>query len=154
MGGRVSILARNDERLLSAKAEIEQCISHPSSASVLCVTIDVAAPFEDVNNAVTYAEKLLGPVYLLANSAGYCRAGAFEDLTMDDFHVSFFMFWVFIRETWKSDRNNENDGKTKPTVSKTIINITELRSSEAQKNWQFFIGSYIWKIWNDFKNDK
>lgn len=86
MGGSVSILARNDERLLSAKAEIEQCISHPSSASVLCVTIDVAAPFEDVNNAVTYAEKLLGPVYLLANSAGYCRAGAFEDLTMDDFH--------------------------------------------------------------------
>jgi len=45
----------------------------------------VAGPYQSIQQAVSQAEEDLGPVYLLANNAGYSKPARFEDTSMADF---------------------------------------------------------------------
>jgi len=50
-------------------------------------TVDVSGPYEQIERTVLQAEEELGPLFLLANCAGYARAARFEDTSVEEIKV-------------------------------------------------------------------
>ena len=79
-GAKVSIIARNAQRLEQAKASLLE--SHPS-ANVVAISADVTK-HETAFKAISDAETSNGPVDALITSAGITRPGVFEELPMEE----------------------------------------------------------------------
>lgn len=52
-------------------------------------SVDVSGPYEKIERTVLQAEEELGPIFLLANCAGYAKAAKFEDTNVDEMKVNF-----------------------------------------------------------------
>lgn len=61
--------------------------------------VDISTNYENVEKVLNEAERDLGPVYMLVNCAGTAICGKFEDMSINDIHVSivliFFFIWVY-----------------------------------------------------------
>ncbi|XP_059562270.1 3-ketodihydrosphingosine reductase isoform X2 [Myotis daubentonii] len=83
-GAFITLVARNEERLLQAKKEIEKhCIN--DKQVVLCISVDVSQDYSQVENVIKQAQEKLGPVDMLVNCAGMSISGKFEDLEVSTF---------------------------------------------------------------------
>lgn len=83
-GADVAILARRQEVLDSAAAEIEAA-GGGKVAAIPCDLLDAGATAE----AVATAEAALGKIDILVNNAGTSRAGPFMDITDEEWHEDF-----------------------------------------------------------------
>ncbi|XP_033754365.1 3-ketodihydrosphingosine reductase-like isoform X2 [Pecten maximus] len=78
-------MARNQQKLVEAKEEIERCRRAGCSEAVVCVVADVANDAQLVEIAVREAEGSNGPVQMLVNCAGFSISGTFDDMKPNDF---------------------------------------------------------------------
>lgn len=51
------------------------------------VKVDVSGPFEKIEQTISQAEEESGPIFLLANCAGYAKAARFEDTSVQEIQV-------------------------------------------------------------------
>lgn len=77
-------MARNEDKLLQAKKEIEKH-SINNKQVVLCISVDVSQDYNQVENVIKQAQEKLGPVDMLVNCAGTAIAGKFEDIEVGTF---------------------------------------------------------------------
>ncbi|MBE9063929.1 SDR family oxidoreductase [cf. Phormidesmis sp. LEGE 11477] len=82
-GANISIISRSQDRLRSAKAEIEQA-RQSARQSVVTVVGDVSDRSQ-AEQAIQTAIEQLGPPHLLVTSAGIARPGHFQALPIDAF---------------------------------------------------------------------
>ena len=75
-GGRVAILGRNPERLVSAKSDLEEA----GAGTVLALRSD-ATKDDDVAAAFREIDEAWGEIHALINAVGPSGAGRFEDLS-------------------------------------------------------------------------
>lgn len=84
LGAKVTLVARNVERLQKAKEEVEAACAKlegdSNSSSVQVFSVDLAGRRENIATAIKEAEASQGPVYMLVNCAGFARAQVFEDI--------------------------------------------------------------------------
>jgi short-subunit dehydrogenase len=78
-GARLSLLARNEEELRRAEAELIA-----TGAEVLCVPADIRDK-EQLDAAVRRTSERFGGVDVLVNNAGVIQVGPFEHMTINDF---------------------------------------------------------------------
>ncbi|KAJ6654705.1 hypothetical protein lerEdw1_006666 [Lerista edwardsae] len=78
-GAFITLLARNENRLLEAKKEIEQ-YSVNDKQVVHVVSVDVSQDCAHVAKVLKQAQEKLGPVDMLVNCAGTSVNGRFEEL--------------------------------------------------------------------------
>ncbi|KAK1337506.1 hypothetical protein QTO34_002136 [Cnephaeus nilssonii] len=83
-GAFITLVARNEERLLQAKKEIEKHSINDKQV-VLCISVDVSQDYSQVENVIKQAQEKLGPVDMLINCAGMSVSGKFEDLEVSTF---------------------------------------------------------------------
>jgi NAD(P)-dependent dehydrogenase (short-subunit alcohol dehydrogenase family) len=84
-------VARNATLLEEARTEIlANAISNEQK--VVCVSLDVAGPYQNIQKAIVQTEEELGPIYFLACNAGYSKPGKFEDIPIEQFKVSIHLF--------------------------------------------------------------
>nr|XP_032813509.1 3-ketodihydrosphingosine reductase [Petromyzon marinus] len=83
-GACVTLVARNEAKLLQAKREAEEHVVNESQA-VLCISVDVSNDFNQVESVIKQAQEKLGPVDMLVNAAGTSVAGRFEDIKPQEF---------------------------------------------------------------------
>jgi len=70
MGADVTIVSRNEEKLMRAHKEITAKVANPERQRVRSVKADVAGDFAALDAALKDVTRELGPVYLLINNAG------------------------------------------------------------------------------------
>lgn len=82
LGAKVTLVARNVERLEKAKQEVESvCVKEEGGGSqVQYFSVDLGGNREAIAAAVKNAEASLGPIYMLVNCAGFAKAQVFEDI--------------------------------------------------------------------------
>ncbi|XP_060098993.1 3-ketodihydrosphingosine reductase [Heteronotia binoei] len=83
-GAFITLLARNEARLLEAKKEIEKCAVNDKQV-VHCISVDVSKDCANVERVLKQAQEKLGPVDMLVNCAGTSVTGKFEDLDIKNF---------------------------------------------------------------------
>ncbi|XP_048662538.1 3-ketodihydrosphingosine reductase [Marmota marmota marmota] len=83
-GAFITLVARNEDRLLQAKKEIEKHSINDKQV-VLCISVDVSQDYNQVENVIKQAQEKLGPVDMLVNCAGLSLSGKFEDLEVSTF---------------------------------------------------------------------
>nr|KAF6358374.1 3-ketodihydrosphingosine reductase [Pipistrellus kuhlii] len=83
-GAFITLVARNEERLLQAKKEIEKHSINDKQV-VLCISVDVSQDYSQVENVIKQAQEKLGPVDMLINCAGMSVSGKFEDVEVSTF---------------------------------------------------------------------
>lgn len=83
-GAFITLLARNENRLLEAKSEIEQ-YSVNNKQVVHVVSVDVSKDCANVVKVIKQAQEKLGPVDMLVNCAGTSVNGKFEELDTSKF---------------------------------------------------------------------
>ena len=83
-GADVAILARRQDVLDAAKAEIE-AVSQGKVVALSCDLLDAAATAD----AFGAAESALGKIDILVNNAGTSRAGPFLDITDEEWYMDF-----------------------------------------------------------------
>lgn len=81
-GARLSLVARDPQKLASASAELRARAPH--APAVFTAPADVASE-SAVRAAISAAEAVHGPVEVLVTSAGVARPGHFTELTSDIF---------------------------------------------------------------------
>ena len=81
MGAKVTLVARNVERLEAAKSEVEAV----ARQQVEIISVDVCNNFPDVEKAINMAVERQGPVDVLVNSAGLGTSATFEDTEPEEF---------------------------------------------------------------------
>nr|CAB3258462.1 3-ketodihydrosphingosine reductase-like [Phallusia mammillata] len=87
-GGFITLVARNEQKLLEAKSIVEQHMKGGGERQ--CVTIlplDVASSAKEVLDGIKSTEERLGPVDYLINCAGISFAGTFEDTPTEQFEL-------------------------------------------------------------------
>ncbi|BFZ12516.1 hypothetical protein BsWGS_15554 [Bradybaena similaris] len=85
-GARVTLVARNKDKLKEAKREITACVASPDkSQQVQVISVDLSSDYHAVEKALHHAEETLGAVDFLINCAGTSVAGRFEDLPVSEF---------------------------------------------------------------------
>lgn len=82
-GANLSIIARREDILSQAKAEIEAVKASPEQ-KILCLSASVA-DFDEIQAATNQGIETLGPPDLLITSAGMAYPGYFEKLPLDVF---------------------------------------------------------------------
>ncbi|VCW68617.1 unnamed protein product, partial [Gulo gulo] len=80
-GAFITLVARNEDKLLQAKKEIEKHSINDKQV-VLCISVDVSQDYSQVENVIKQAQEKLGPVDMLVNCAGMSLSGKFEDLAL------------------------------------------------------------------------
>lgn len=83
-GAFITLVARNEDKLLQAKKEIEK-YSINDKQVVLCISVDVSQDYNQVENVIKQAQEKLGPVDMLVNCAGTSKSGKFEELEVSSF---------------------------------------------------------------------
>lgn len=85
-GAVISLLARNVQRLETAKKEIEKFSTRPEGQSCHFVSVDISKDCSEVQSAVSKLTRDCGPVDMLFNCAGTSQAAAFMDLPIEKFN--------------------------------------------------------------------
>ncbi|KAM6454244.1 3-ketodihydrosphingosine reductase isoform 2-T2 [Liasis olivaceus] len=85
-GAFLTLIARNEKRLLEAKKEIEK-FSVNDKQVVHSVSLDVSKDYANVEKLLKQAQEKLGPVDMLVNCAGTSINGKFEDIDTCIFEV-------------------------------------------------------------------
>ncbi|XP_026556869.1 3-ketodihydrosphingosine reductase [Pseudonaja textilis] len=83
-GAFVTVIARNEKRLLEAKKEIET-FSVNDKQVVCSISLDVSKGYADVEKSLKQAQERLGPVDMLVNCAGTSITGRFEEIDIHRF---------------------------------------------------------------------
>ncbi|XP_066482289.1 3-ketodihydrosphingosine reductase [Tiliqua scincoides] len=83
-GAFITLLARDENRLLEAKREIEQ-YSVNDKQVVHIASVDVSKDYANVVKVIKQAQEKLGPVDMLVNCAGTSVNGKFEELDTSKF---------------------------------------------------------------------
>ncbi|XP_034980865.1 3-ketodihydrosphingosine reductase [Zootoca vivipara] len=83
-GAFITLIARNECRLLEAKKEIEK-FSVNDKQVVHSIPLDVSKDAANVERALKQAQEKLGPVDMLVNCAGTSINGKFEDIDISKF---------------------------------------------------------------------
>ncbi|XP_075389192.1 3-ketodihydrosphingosine reductase isoform X2 [Tenrec ecaudatus] len=83
-GAFITLVARNEDKLLQAKKEIEKHSINDKQV-VLCISVDVSQDYNQVENVIKQAQEKLGPVDMLVNCAGIAMAGKFEEVEVSAF---------------------------------------------------------------------
>ncbi|XP_076991421.1 3-ketodihydrosphingosine reductase isoform X2 [Tamandua tetradactyla] len=83
-GAFITLVARNEDKLLQAKKEIEKHSINDKQV-VLCISVDLSQDYNHVENVIKQAQEKLGPVDMLVNCAGMSFSGKFEDLEVSSF---------------------------------------------------------------------
>ncbi|XP_026531154.1 3-ketodihydrosphingosine reductase [Notechis scutatus] len=78
-GAFVTVIARNEKRLLEAKKEIET-FSVNDKQVVCSISLDVSKGYANVEKSLKQAQERLGPVDMLVNCAGTSITGRFEEI--------------------------------------------------------------------------
>ncbi|XP_032078771.1 3-ketodihydrosphingosine reductase-like isoform X1 [Thamnophis elegans] len=78
-GAFVTLIARNEKRLLEAKKEIET-FSVNDKQVVHSISLDVSKDYANVEKLLKQAQERLGPVDMLVNCAGTSITGKFEEI--------------------------------------------------------------------------
>ncbi|XP_051155143.1 3-ketodihydrosphingosine reductase [Leptopilina boulardi] len=93
-GAHVTIIARNIQKLESAKNEIVEACKNPDIQRVEYLSLDISKNYDEVEKSLLDLEKTMGPIYMLANCAGTAIPGKIEDTTVENlkfmFDVNFF----------------------------------------------------------------
>lgn len=84
LGARVTIIARDINKLNKAKEEILTYCKTDSSDTVQYVSVDLSSNYDEVQAAIKHAEKSFGPTYMLVNCAGMAVCGKLEDTSVDN----------------------------------------------------------------------
>lgn len=84
LGASVTLMARNQERLKEAKADLEK-YRRDKQQRILCISVDVSKDYLTVEKAVSEAVATLGPCNVLINSAGGSYAGILEETPIGEF---------------------------------------------------------------------
>ncbi|XP_046449073.1 3-ketodihydrosphingosine reductase-like [Daphnia pulex] len=82
-GAHISLVSRNPTLLEEARVEVLKFAS-VAEQKVSCFSVDVSGPYDQIERTVLQAEEELGPLFLLANCAGYARAARFEDTSVEE----------------------------------------------------------------------
>lgn len=85
-GAHLSIIARRQDVLLQAQAEIEAAKIFPEQR-VVCLSASVTQ-FDEIQTAITKAIEELGPPTLIITSAGIAHPGYFQELPLTVFEES------------------------------------------------------------------
>uniref|UniRef100_A0A7N6BIR9 3-dehydrosphinganine reductase n=1 Tax=Anabas testudineus TaxID=64144 RepID=A0A7N6BIR9_ANATE len=83
-GAFITLVARNEAKLLQAKKEIEKFAINDKQV-VLCISVDVSSDYSQVESVIKQAQEKLGPVDMLVNCAGTSMSGKFEEVEVDCF---------------------------------------------------------------------
>uniref|UniRef100_A0A1B6FIX8 3-dehydrosphinganine reductase n=1 Tax=Cuerna arida TaxID=1464854 RepID=A0A1B6FIX8_9HEMI len=83
-GANVTIIARDPNKLKSAKEEISQSCSS-SLQRIVTISLDVTSDAEMVAKSLAEVEEASGPIYMLINCAGQAICGKIEDTSVNDF---------------------------------------------------------------------
>ncbi|XP_061446388.1 3-ketodihydrosphingosine reductase [Rhineura floridana] len=83
-GAFITLIARNESRLLEAKREIEK-FSVNDKQVVHSISVDVSKDCANVERVLKQAQEKLGPVDMLINCAGTSANGKFEELDISRF---------------------------------------------------------------------
>ncbi|XP_031562922.1 3-ketodihydrosphingosine reductase-like [Actinia tenebrosa] len=83
VGANITLLARNEERLAKAKAEIEKHLLE--GRKVQTFSVDLSSDIKQVEKAFDEVYSTFGPVDVLFNCAGYATCGVFEETNIEDF---------------------------------------------------------------------
>lgn len=84
LGAKVTIIARNEQRLIKAKDEILSSSKTATTDSVQYVSVDLSSNYDEVEMAIKVAERSFGPTYMLVNCAGMAVCGKLEDMTIEN----------------------------------------------------------------------
>ncbi|KAK3764199.1 hypothetical protein RRG08_044126 [Elysia crispata] len=84
-GAKVTIVARNKDRLLEAQHDISSHTNNGNKEQVQIVSVDLSSDFEEVQKSFSKAESTFGPIQFLINCAGTSIPGRFEDLPISTF---------------------------------------------------------------------
>lgn len=82
-GASVTLIARNEERLIQACEELKTCITDHQNQELKYFSLDVGGSYEDVKSVVEKATCGVS-VQILVNCAGTSVAGRLEDLSIED----------------------------------------------------------------------
>lgn len=82
-GANVTIIARDVQRLETAKKEILHACENKDLQRVEYLSLDIGANYENVEKALADLEKTMGPIYMLVNCAGVAICGKIEDTTVE-----------------------------------------------------------------------
>ncbi|XP_029166173.1 3-ketodihydrosphingosine reductase [Nylanderia fulva] len=82
-GANVTIIARDVQRLETAKNEILHACENKDVQKVEYLSLDIGANYENVEKALVDLEKTMGPIYMLVNCAGVAICGKIEDTTVE-----------------------------------------------------------------------
>lgn len=85
-GANITLLARNQAKLLEAKTDIEKLLGSGSKQIVLCFSVDVSKDVRAMEEAVNQAEEELGLVTVLINCAGTSSSAKFLETSSEEFH--------------------------------------------------------------------
>lgn len=83
-GAFITLVARNEDKLLQAKKEIEKHGINDKQV-VLCISVDVSKDYAQVENVIKQAQEKLGPVDMLVNCAGTSLAARFDEIEVEHF---------------------------------------------------------------------
>ncbi|XP_033224468.1 3-ketodihydrosphingosine reductase [Belonocnema kinseyi] len=82
-GAHVTIIARDIQKLESAKSEIVRACRDRDTQKVEYFSLDIGKSYEDVEKSLHDLEKSMGPIYMLVNCAGTAICGKIEDTTAE-----------------------------------------------------------------------
>lgn len=80
----MTIIARNIQKLESAKSEIVRACKNPDTQRVEYLSLDIGKNYDEVEKSLLDLEKTMGPIYMLANCAGTAIPGKIEDTTAEN----------------------------------------------------------------------
>lgn len=84
-GAKVTIVARNENKLKEAQDHIASHAANGSKEQVQILSVDLSKDLDEVQKAFDKAESSFGPIHILINCAGTSTPGRFEDLPISDF---------------------------------------------------------------------
>ncbi|XP_027621974.1 3-ketodihydrosphingosine reductase isoform X3 [Tupaia chinensis] len=129
-GAFITLVARNEDKLLQAKKEIEKYAINDKQV-VLCISVDVSQDYNQVENVIKQAQEKLGPVDMLVNCAGMSVPGKFEELEVSTFEVKPYNVYVTVAYPPDTDTPGfAEENKMKPLETRLISETTSVCKPE------------------------
>ncbi|KAK9506561.1 hypothetical protein O3M35_008468 [Rhynocoris fuscipes] len=88
-GANVTVIARNEQRLINAKTAVNLCCSKFHQQRIHHLSLDVCGNYEEVEKAFIELEQEIGPPFMLINCAGAAVCGKLEDTSVSDIKKMF-----------------------------------------------------------------
>ncbi|XP_067005194.2 3-ketodihydrosphingosine reductase isoform X2 [Anabrus simplex] len=131
MGANVTLIARDVQKLESAKLEVTKNCLNPDHQIVQYISLDVGDNYDAVEKALHAAEDDMGPIYLLVNCAGMAICGRLEDTSVSDIKCKPYNVSVTLALPPDTDTPGfANEEKTKPLETRLISQSAGLLSPQ------------------------